>query len=180
MVVGYDDKFLNNRNKVLVDFPILNWDFAYPCDMGGSEVFRVFLFRKYSNRKYSKRWDCATDCVVGVLDKKALLESLQQLPSQGGQKWEKVLNKVAAEAKQGGWRKLDFSEEPMLWVEPQIQCYILKWATRKHPRWNSLQLHALLCRWARGSRKIGMKKGANNNSRTKVIISPILLGDEMA
>jgi hypothetical protein len=93
-------------------YPILKDDFRYTCSKGGGELFKVFLFRKYS-----RKFDRVTECVVGVLDKAALLENLQKLPSQGGIKWEKVLNKVKTEARQGTWRKLDFSRGPNLWVE---------------------------------------------------------------
>ena len=175
MVSGYDDEFCNNADEVTSCFRILDADFEYPCNTGGGELFKVFLFRTYS-----KKWDRVTDCVVGVLDKAALLEQLQQLPNQGGERWGKILSKVKIEARKGGWHKLDFSDGPAQWVGFHRECYLLKWTERKRPQWSSSKLYNLLCRWEKGSHKIGMRERANAIGTTKLIISPILWGDKIA
>jgi hypothetical protein len=169
MFLGYEDEFCSDADEVISCFRILDCDFHCPCDMGGGELFKVFLFRTYS-----KKWDRATDCVVGMLDKAALLKQLQQLPNQGGQKWEKILSKVEIEARKGKWRELDFSDGPARWLGLYTECYLLKWTERKRPRWSSSRLYSLLCRWEKGSYKIGMPTGAD---ATKLIVSPILWGD---
>ena len=168
-VFQYGYEFCNNVDEVIVYFRILDLEFVWRCDMGGSELFKVFLFRTYS-----KRWDRATDCVVGVLDKEALLEKLQQLPNQGGERWKKVLDKANIEARKGEWRRLDFSRGYRQWVGLHTECYLLKWTEKKRPRWSSSKLYGLLCRWERGSYKIGVWKRVNANDTTKVIVSPIL------
>lgn len=63
-------------------------------DIGDGELFKVFLLEKYS-----KDFDRATRFVIGVLDKAIILENLQQLLNQDSGKWEKILNKVQAEAR---------------------------------------------------------------------------------
>ena len=132
-------------------FQTLKQDFRIFCDIGGGEIFKVFLLEKYS-----KKFDQYTVCVVGVLDKAALLENLQTLPSHGGSKWEKVLNRVKIEVAKGNWRKLDFSEESSQWrAEYRTICRPLKCMTRDHPRWNSSELHSYLHAWAMGFRTIG-------------------------
>jgi hypothetical protein len=173
--IGYSDEFCNNINEVLLCFRILDFEFQCACDMGGSELFKAFLFRKYS-----RKWNWSVDCVVGVLDKAALLENLQRLPDQGGQRWGAVLNKVKIEAGKGGWHKLDFSGGSAIWVEAYTECYLLKWTKRSRPRWSSSELHSLLSRWVQGSRKLGIREPLNNNSRTKMMISPILWGNKIA
>jgi hypothetical protein len=172
MILGYDDEFCNDVNEVILCFRILDLEFEYPCNTGGNELFKVFLFRTYS-----KKWDQATDCVVGVLDKAVLLEQLQQLPNQGGQRWEKILSKVKTEARKGRWHKLDFSDGSAQWIRLHTECYLLKWTKRKRPQWSSSKLYKLLCRWEKGNYKIGIGKRDNPNDTMKVIVSPILWGD---
>jgi hypothetical protein len=147
----YGEEVCSNPRKVMYRFPELREDFRHICDIGGGEIFKVFLLEKYS-----KKFDQYTVCVVGVLDKAALLENLQTLPSQGGSKWEKVLNSVNIEAERGGWRKLDFSEKSYRWWEEfRTRCQPLKCTTRDGPRWNSSELHSCLEGWAMGYRRIG-------------------------
>jgi hypothetical protein len=175
VISGYDEDLCNDVEEVLQMFPTLE-DF-YIFDIGGSEIFKVFVLEKYS-----KKFDRVTNCLVGVLDKLALLENLQELPSQGGSKWEKVLNKVKAESIQGTWQKLDFSREPLLQLDRHTWCYLLKCTARDHPQWNSRKLHSCLCGWAMGSRSIGSwgkeelppRGNPDDNFPRKVIISPIL------
>jgi hypothetical protein len=95
-VLIYDEEFCNNGKEVLDYFPTLE-EFKDDFDAGGGEIFKAFLFRTYN-----KRFDQVTEFVVGVLDKAVLLENLQQLPSQGGRRWKKVLNNVKIEARMGG------------------------------------------------------------------------------
>jgi hypothetical protein len=180
LILGYDQEFYNNNEEIIACFPILENEFKYICDRGGRELFKVFLFRKYS-----RNFDRATDCIVGVLDKAALLENLQKLPRQGGSKWEKVLNKVRTEARQGTWRKLDFSREPELWLESyNTECYSLKWTTKDLPSWNSSELHSCLYEWALGSRRIGRAEKyewpkARDNDPRRSMLSPMLWCDEI-
>lgn len=178
-VITHHPEFCNNIKDVLDYFPILEEEFRPHFDIGGSELFKVFLFRKYG-RKFNR----VTDSVVGVLDKAALLENLQRLPSQGGNKWEKVLNRVEREARQGTWRKLDFSEEPCLWVESYTLCQALKWTSRDRPRWSSSELHRRLYGWALGSRRIGPGERyewlrARDGYSGRLILSPFLWCDEI-
>jgi hypothetical protein len=75
--LGYGEEFCNDIKEVMRCYPTLKEEFKHMCDIGGCELFKVFLLRKYS-----PKFDWAIDCIVGVLDKAALLENLQKLPCQ--------------------------------------------------------------------------------------------------
>jgi hypothetical protein len=178
LILGFDEEFCYNNNEVLDAFPVLK-KFKRNFDAGGGELFKAFLFRTHS-----RRFDRVTECVVGVLDKAALLENLQQLPSQSGRRWEIVWKKVKNEARQGTWRKLDFSRNPQLWIQRYTECYSLKWTARNRPRWNSSALHIRLCGWAIGVRRIGRGVWdewsiAESKGARKLILSPIVWHDEI-
>jgi hypothetical protein len=172
-ILGYGEDFLFNRKWILEAFSPLE-EFKNACDAGGGELFKAFLIRKYSRRR-----NRATNCVVGVLDKAALLENLQRLPNQGGRRWAEVLHKVKIEAAKGGWRNLDFTSEPMLWLSGHIMCHPLKWTVRKHPKWSSPVLHSRLLGWAIGVRKTSRgeryeRPTAHGDYPMRLIRSPIL------
>jgi hypothetical protein len=136
--------------EVLADYELLE-DFKDIFNMGGGELCKALLLRKYS-----KKFDQAIPCLIVALDKAVLLEYLQQLPDHGGERWELVFHRVRSEAKKGDWRPIDFSAESnRWWEEHRSVCELLKCIPRDRPQWDSSGLHALLSEWAMGIRKIG-------------------------
>jgi hypothetical protein len=189
-ILGPGEELLYEPKKVLRSFPQLK-TFKRCFGMGGGELFKVLDVVTFSNR-----FDRATECVVGVLDKAVLLEKLSQLPHQGGQKWEKVLDKAKVEASKGKWRPLEFWDHSCgkyldhpsgkyLFIADQTACFSLEWTARDQPNWNSLSLYDRLCIWAMGIRGNGSWagqewKGAKNGDLRRVLISPIMRSDVIA
>ena len=169
----HDKKYYNDINMTLGDLLGLEEIFSRLCDIGSSELFKVFELKKYR-----MGFDQHTDCMVVVLDKAALLEDLQQLPGQGGSKWEKVLSKVKTEAGQGTWQKLDFSKNYWLWLDNYTMCYSRKWTVRDRPEWTSSVLYSCLHEWVLGSR-IGQEERYEwpRAFEKRLIISKILLSE---
>jgi hypothetical protein len=152
-------------------------DFRDICDIGGGEIFKALLLEKFS-----KKFDWINTCYIGVLDKLALLKSLQKLPRLDNNKWNIVLNKVVAEPNQDMWGSLDLSNCYYKQIDDRTICYLLKCTAREHPVWNSLRLYSFLYGWATGVRKIGPGElyenlGAVDDIR-RLIRSPILSCDE--
>jgi hypothetical protein len=156
----------------LDSFPVLDY-FWCMCDTGGNEVFKLFLFMKF-NRKH----DQVIYCVVGVLDKEALLKNLKLLTGKIRKELNSITEKVEVKAREERWRKLDFSTDSVLWLKQRIYCSPLKWTVRKRPNWKSADLRDLLRRWETGSRQVGKwerwERGVNNDPSTRGIFSPIL------
>jgi hypothetical protein len=155
-------------------FPALE-EFQYQCKPGG-EIFKVFVVMKFNRRQ-----DEFTSCVVGVLDKLALLKNLQKLPDHDRKEWNSIIKKIEIEARSEIWHELDFSEDTHLWLENDIWCSPLRWTFRNRPSWRSARLRKLLLRWKVGSRRIGKWdrfeiRGANNALR-RGIFSPLLSDD---
>jgi hypothetical protein len=177
-IMGCNQHLVHDSKVIMRYFPILKEEFRYLCDIGGGELFKVFLLWKYS-----RKFDQVTQILVGALDKAALLENLQKLPNQGGTKWKPILDKVKTEWGQGTWRKLDFSEGLRLWVGSYIMCYLLKCTARERPKWGSLRFYSHLLGWTLSSRKRGSGEKyewpkANHLCPRRLIRSPILWCDE--
>jgi hypothetical protein len=94
-ITVYSQDFCNDKKETLQYFPILR-DFKDTFEVGGDEIFKALVLRKY-NRKFNQY----TSCVVGVLDKASLLDQLYQMPNQGGKKWENVFSKAKKRSQKG-------------------------------------------------------------------------------
>jgi hypothetical protein len=176
---GFPREICEDQEKTQDCFPILK-DFKKAFDVGGRELFKVFVLVKY-NRKFNQ----CTDNIVGVLDKAVLFDSLQQLPPHDRPKWEGVLNKVKFDSTRGEWRPLECSETSwQLFEEYRTICQSLKWTNRQRPKWNSPELYIRLSGWAmevhRRHRWEHHEALGSSDIAWRVLISPICWCDEIA
>lgn len=160
------------------DFPVSDWFWSH-CDSGGGEIFKLFLFMRV-NRAYNQ----FTSCIVGVLDKAALLKHLQDLTGRKRKELNNVIEKLEAAARKERWHALDSSNprcfwfDGYLWFSERDVCFQpLKWTARKRPDWRDARLRNLLSRWMSGHRQTGTwdrfeMRGVNNGLR-RGLFSPI-------
>jgi len=153
------------KNRLMEYLPVLQW-FKYVCDPGGCDLFKVFLFMRL-NRKH----DQITYCIVGVLDREALLKNLQQLTGKLRNEFTGIIKMLEMEEREERWHRLNFPNEGVVLLRKYLYCCSLKWTVRKQPNWKSVSLRNLLHRWEMGSRRVGKwekwERGINDDPETR-------------